>query len=62
MGDAHVRIVDRVGEQKGGRAVRTPNDEVLEVVRFEAHVAADDIVEDDTLTFLHPIANGEAVA
>ena len=45
VGDAHERVVDRVGEQEHRRAVRAEEDEVLEGGVGELDVAADEVVE-----------------
>src|SRR5690606_10768161 len=65
VGDRHVDVVDRVGEEEHRHAVRTDDDEVLEVTVLELDASADDVVpagdalvggaepDDDTRSGLH---------
>ena len=55
MGDAHLDVVDHVGEQEHRRPVAAQQDEVLEVLVLERHGAADHVVD-----HRHSLGNTEA--
>ena len=55
VGDAHLDVVDDVGEQEHRRAVAAQQDEVLEVLVLERDGAADHVVD-----HRHPVGHTEA--
>ena len=59
--DAHVGVIHGVGQQEHRRTVGPPDDEVLEVVGGERHLAAHDVIEGHGCTRRHAEAHGQAI-
>ncbi len=61
VGDSHVGVVDCVSQEEHGRAVRAPDDEVLEVVGRERDLTAHDVLELHCLPRRHPEPHSQAI-